>query len=116
VTTGTRNDLALAIDCGFVSNNRWHGEASFFVPVVTYPAVDNVPNWKDLSPRLGAVYDLFGNGKTAVKISAGRYVASQTVGIATANNPITRSVTSATRCPALSRASRCGSRLRVLCW
>jgi hypothetical protein len=71
--------------------------APIFVPVVTYPAVDNVPNWKDLNPRLGAVYDLRGDGKTALKISVGRYVAAQTVTIATANNPITRSVTSATR-------------------
>jgi hypothetical protein len=68
-----------------------------FVPVITYPAVDDVPNWKDLNPRMGAIYDLFGDGKTAVKVSLGRYVAGQTVGIATANNPITRSLTSATR-------------------
>ena len=31
-------------------------------------------NWKDLSPRVAAVYDLFGNGKTAVKVNLGRYV------------------------------------------
>lgn len=29
---------------------------------------------KDLSPRLGVVYDLFGDGQTALKASAGRYV------------------------------------------
>jgi carboxypeptidase family protein len=68
-----------------------------FVPVRTYPAVDNVPNWKDLNPRMGAIYDLFGDGKTAVKAFLGRYVAGQTVTIATANNPITTSITSATR-------------------
>ncbi|HKF69804.1 MAG TPA: carboxypeptidase regulatory-like domain-containing protein [Vicinamibacterales bacterium] len=33
-----------------------------------------VLNWKDLSPRLGISYDLFGNGKTAVKASFARYV------------------------------------------
>ncbi len=32
-------------------------------------------NWKDLSPRVGVAYDLFGTGKTAVKASVARYVA-----------------------------------------
>jgi hypothetical protein len=31
-------------------------------------------NWKDLSPRFAAVYDLFGTGKTAVRANMGRYV------------------------------------------
>ena len=31
-------------------------------------------NWKDFSPRFAGAYDLFGNGKTALKVSAGRYV------------------------------------------
>ena len=34
-------------------------------------------SWKDISPRLGAVYDLFGGGKTAVKFNVGRYVLAQ---------------------------------------
>jgi hypothetical protein len=33
-----------------------------------------VLNWKDISPRVGVSYDLFGNGKTAVKASYARYV------------------------------------------
>jgi hypothetical protein len=68
-----------------------------FVPVQTYEAVKRVPEWTDLNPRVAAVYDLFGNGRTAVRASLGRYVAGETVSIATANNPITKSVTSATR-------------------
>ena len=31
-------------------------------------------NWKDLSPRFAAVYDLFGTGKTAIRANMGRYV------------------------------------------
>jgi hypothetical protein len=31
-------------------------------------------NWKDLSPRFSGVFDLFGNGRTAVKANLGRYV------------------------------------------
>jgi hypothetical protein len=33
-----------------------------------------VLNWKDLSPRVGVAFDLFGDGKTAVKASVARYV------------------------------------------
>jgi hypothetical protein len=76
---------------------RFGLSVSPFVPAHTYPAVKNVPNWKDLNPRIAAVYDLFGTGKTAVRFSLGRYVAGETVTISTANNPIVKSVTSATR-------------------
>jgi hypothetical protein len=36
--------------------------------------VGRVANWKDLNPRLGVAYDLFGTGKTAIKASVARYV------------------------------------------
>jgi hypothetical protein len=41
---------------------------------VNFPQVNDVPNWKNTSPRLGASYDLFGTGKTALKFSLGRYM------------------------------------------
>jgi hypothetical protein len=34
-------------------------------------------NWKDVTPRLGVAYDLFGTGKTAVKVSMNKYVIAQ---------------------------------------
>ena len=55
-----------------------------FVPAREVPAQDDFPNFKDINPRIGAAYDLFGNGKTSVKASFGRYVFSQ--GIALAQN------------------------------
>jgi hypothetical protein len=47
--------------------------AGEFVPEFRFDPVYNVPNWTDLNPRLGAAYDLFGNGKTALKASWSRY-------------------------------------------
>jgi hypothetical protein len=48
-----------------------------------------VENWKDINPRLGIAYDLFGNGKTAVKTSIARYVNGEQIGTANAANPET---------------------------
>jgi hypothetical protein len=51
--------------------------AGRFVPAREFDRVDNVPEWTDLNPRLGLSYDLFGNGRTAVKASLGRYVSAE---------------------------------------
>src|SRR5262249_6612096 len=62
--------------------------ANRFLPARHYGPVDGVPLWHDLSPRFGAAYDLFGTGKTALKVSLNRYVAGEGVGTANANNPV----------------------------
>ncbi len=38
-----------------------------FVPERTLPYIPNFPHWRNLLPRMGGAYDLFGTGKTAVK-------------------------------------------------
>src|SRR5262249_8089710 len=68
-----------------------------WVPARRYDPVNNVPNWTDLNPRLGASYDLFSDGRTAIKASLGRYNESTATNIAQANNPIVTSVNSVTR-------------------
>jgi hypothetical protein len=71
--------------------------ATRFVPARNFARVDGLPSWWDFSPRIGAAYDVFGNGKTAVKGSLNRYVQSQTLALANANNPVVTSILSATR-------------------
>jgi hypothetical protein len=62
-----------------------------------FDELSDVPNFNDLSPRLGVAYDLFGNGKTAVKGTLSRYVQTSTVGFARLLNPLNTSVNNATR-------------------
>ena len=43
---------------------------------ITFPKTD-MANWKDVVPRMGASYDVFGSGRTAVKVSLNKYVTAQ---------------------------------------
>ncbi len=71
--------------------------ASTYVTARQFAAVHDVPNWTDVSPRVGAWYDLFGNGRTALRMSLGRYVFPETTVLTAAVNPIITSVNSVSR-------------------
>ena len=62
--------------------------AGRFVPARSTAAVDCIPCWSDWAVRLGGSYDLFGNGKTALKASAGKFLAQQALGITGNLNPM----------------------------
>jgi hypothetical protein len=65
----------------------------------SFAATDDVPNWKDLNPRLGASYDLTGDGKTALKVSASRGVQQETTATAVSVSPIGAFASLATSVP-----------------
>jgi hypothetical protein len=63
--------------------------AGRFVPGRQFDAIRDLPNWRDPAPRLGAVYDLFDDGRTALKAHVGKYMrAFSTVGFAAVYNPM----------------------------
>jgi hypothetical protein len=69
---------------------------------VSFPTIENL-NWKDIAPKLGATWDIFGNGKTALKVTLNKYLLGYgTLGlgenqISSAPNPIERLVNNTTR-------------------
>jgi hypothetical protein len=58
-----------------------------FVPARKFDRIQ-MPIWKDLAPRFGVVYDLFGNAKTAIKAGINKYEQAQTVALAESFNPL----------------------------
>jgi len=71
--------------------------AGRFVPARHFNEVNGALLWKDISPRLGVSYDVFGTGKTAIKGTLNRYVAGEGLLLANAVSPVTTSVTNVDR-------------------
>ena len=71
--------------------------ASAYVPAFHVNRVDGTPKWRNVSPRFGAAYDLKGDGRTAFKAAAGRYMAGMGTGLPLANSPANAISKSASR-------------------
>jgi hypothetical protein len=50
------------------------GPTNFLPEALIFEESKGVIGYHDISPRMGVAYDLFGNGKTALKFNAGRYL------------------------------------------
>jgi hypothetical protein len=64
-------------------------QAGRFVGSFCLDNVPNQPNWNDIAPRISAVYDLFGNAKTALKGSFSKYMLPWAGGWAKRYDPFT---------------------------
>jgi hypothetical protein len=63
-------------------------EAHRFGPAFTFPRTEGVRGYNDITPRMGGAYDVFGNGKTALKVSFSKYLQAPFNGdVYTINNP-----------------------------
>ena len=50
------------------------GPTRFLPTPLMFPETQGVIGYNDIDPRFGVAYDLFGNGKTALKVNVGRYL------------------------------------------
>jgi len=72
--------------------------SSFLANPITFPETPGVTGYKDLSPRGGVAYDVFGNGKTALKVNFGKYLEpTSNNNNYILSNPITRIATTTAR-------------------
>ena len=73
-------------------------EAHQFGPGFQFPKTEGVRGYHDITPRMGGAYDLFGNGKTALKVSMSKYLQAAYAGEAyTVANPAVSLVQTTTR-------------------
>ena len=78
---------------GFLPENSM--PAGRFVPARFFAERTDLPNWNgDLAPRFGVAYDLFGNGKTAVKGNISKYYEAWTGLFAARYSPVSNSTSS----------------------
>jgi hypothetical protein len=70
-----RFTLNLGLRYDRINNGFPAGElpAGLFVPARTATERSGIPLWNDINPRLGTAIDLFGTGRTALKLAVGRY-------------------------------------------
>jgi hypothetical protein len=100
----TRGRMTLQGALRFDFAKSWFREQqigpSNYLPFSTvFPEQDGVTGYKNITPRAGFAYDVFGNGKTAVKINIGQYLepASNGNGVYSSKNPTSRISTTVNR-------------------
>jgi hypothetical protein len=95
--------------------NGTTGTSRFNAQPISFERTVSVRGYNDITPRFGVSYDLFGNGKTALKFNGGKYLEAATGdSIYSSNNPAARIITRIGSGPAAARAWTDGNRNLVV--
>lgn len=108
ITAGLRFEYEKSsIEPSGIGAGRFIGARSF--PKINCDTNPGLGCWKTWAPRLGAAYDVFGNGRTAVRASFGRYSSPNATLYLTALNPMALSTDTRTwgDCPAGQTYNQC---------
>jgi hypothetical protein len=75
----TSGRLTLQGALRFDHSSSWYpqqteGPTRFLPQAVVIPETPGVSGYKDITPRMGLAYDMFGNGRTAIKVNIGKYL------------------------------------------
>jgi hypothetical protein len=84
--------ITLNMGLRFETNYGWMPETcqvqTDFIAAQCFDAIDGAPDWKAINPRFQIVYDLAGDGMTALKFAANRYVVPVGVQVVGRINPV----------------------------
>lgn len=84
--------LTINVGLRFETNYGWQPagcrNATAFVNEVCFPEIKGNPDFKNVVPRASVVYDLFGDGRTALKFAASRYDQPINISINQRLNPL----------------------------
>jgi hypothetical protein len=101
----TAKSWAPAGENGVLADNEFGGGP------VLLPRTDGVRGYHDITPRLGAAYDVFGTGRTAIKVNVGQYLQGAWTGdaytIANAGSTLVTTVNRSWSDPNGNRVAEC---------
>ena len=84
--------LTLNLGLRFETNYGWMPETcqvqTPFIAAQCFDAIEGAPDWKAVNPRFSMIYDLLGDGSTALKFAANRYVVPVGVQVVGRVNPV----------------------------
>ena len=84
--------LTINMGLRFETNYGWMPETcqpqTQFIAGQCFAGVNGAPDWKAVNPRFSVIYDLLGDGSTALKFAANRYVVPVGVQVVGRVNPV----------------------------